>query len=186
MFQENDDYIMDSKNVKPQKVVSIPVSLFDSMQGKYFVGQTEALWVSNGLNAWAGLINPRCSDVNLYVNVFTISNFSDDYLTVEIWLNTNFHQKGNVSDKVSPTNTSLKPLPENKVDIRFIESTAMLPEKGVNVYQRIVPPHTTLVSEEDEKFIEPTGGNYVLVIKSSSLKPDKVVVAFGWAEKPGC
>lgn len=61
----------------------------------------------------------------------------------------------------------------------------MLPEKGVNVYQRIVPPHTTLVSEEDGKFIEPTGGNYVLVIKSTSSRPDKVVVAFGWSEKPG-
>lgn len=185
MFQENDNYIMDKKNIKPQKVVSIPVPLFESVQGRYFVGQTEPLWVSNGLNAWAGLVNPRCSDVNLFVFVFTVSNFSDDYLTAEIWLNTNFHQKGDVSDKVSPTNTSLNPLPENKVDIRYIESTAMLPEKGVNVYQRIIPPHTTLVSEEDGKFIERPGGNYVLVIKSTSSRPDKVVVAFGWSEKPG-
>ena len=89
MSHENNNYIVNSKNIKPQEVVSIPVSLFESMQGKYFVGQTETLWVGNGLNAWAGLVNPCNSDVNLYANVFTISNFSDDYLTAEIWLNTN-------------------------------------------------------------------------------------------------
>lgn len=76
MLQENSNYIVDKKNIKSQEVVSIPVSLFKSMQGKYFVGQTEPLWVGNGLNAWAGLINPRNSGVNLYANVFTISNFS--------------------------------------------------------------------------------------------------------------
>lgn len=183
MLQENSNYMVDSKNIKPQKVVSIPVSLFESMQGRYFVGQTEALWVSEGLNAWAGLINSRSSDVDLYVNVFTISNFSEHYLTAEIWLNTDLPQKGNVSHKISPTNTSLTPLPENKVDIRFIESTAKVPRNGVNVYQRIVPPNTTLVAEEDGKFIEAPGGNYVLVIKSESSKPDKIVVAFGWMEK---
>lgn len=186
MSQENNNCSVNSKNIKPQKVVTIPVSLFKSMQGKYFVGQTETLWVGNGSNAWAGLVNPRNSDVNLYVNVFTISNFSDDYLTAEIWLNTNIPERGGISHNISPTNTALKPLSKNKVDIRFIESTNIVPEKGVNVYQRIVPPNTTLVSEEDGKFIESPGGNYVIVIKSSSSKLDKVIVAFGWWEKPRC
>ncbi len=186
MLKENSNYIVNNKNIKPQEVVSIPVSLFKSMQGKYFVGQTETLWVGNGLNAWAGLVNPRNSYVNLYANVFTISNFSNDYLTAEIWLNTNFPKKGSVSHKISPTNTSLNPLPKNKVDIRFIESTTMVPKNGVNVYERIVPPNTTLVGEEDGKFIESPGGNYVVVIKSSSSKLDKVIVAFGWWEKSRC
>lgn len=183
MLQENSNYIVNNKNIKLQQVVSIPISLFKSMQGKYFVGQTEILRVGNGLSAWAGLVNPRNSGVNLYANVFTISNFSDDYLTAEIWLNTNLPEKGIVSHKVSPTNTALRPLPKNKVDIRFVKSTTMLPENGVNVYERIVPPNTTLVGEEDGKFIEPPGGNYVIVIKSSASKLNKVIVAFGWWEK---
>ena len=183
MLQKNSNYMIDRKNIKPQEVVSIPVSLFKSMEGKYFVGQTEALWVGNGLNAWAGLVNPCNSGVNLYVNVFTISNFSDDYLTAEIWLNTSLPEKGSVSHKISPTNTALKSLPKNKVNIRFVESTTLVPQNGVNVYERIVPPNTTLVSEEDGKFIESPGGNYVVVIKSSSAKPHKVIVAFGWWEK---
>ena len=183
MSHEISHYTVDNRNINPQKVVSIPISLFESEKGRYFVGQTENLWVGSGLNAWAGLVNPCNSDVNLYTNVFTISNFSDDYLTAKIWLNTNLPQKGSISHKISPTNTSLNPLPENKVDIRFVESTARLPENGVNVYERIVPPNTTLIGEEDGKFIAPPGGNYILVIKSSSSKLDKVIVAFGWWEK---
>ncbi len=186
MSQENINYMVSNRNIKPKEVVSIPVSLFKSIHGKYFVGQTETLLVGNGLNAWAGLVNPRNSDVNLYANVFTISNFSDDYLTAEIWLNTNFPKNSTVSHKVSPTNTSLKPLPKNKVNIRFVKSTTIVPKKGVNVYERIVPPNTTLVGEEDGKFIEPPNGNYVIVIKSSSSKLHKVIVAFGWWEKPIC
>ncbi|WMJ82052.1 DUF6143 family protein [Clostridium sp. MB40-C1] len=186
MLTENSNYIVNNKNIKPQKVVSIPVPLFKSIQGKYFVGQTEALWVGNGLNAWAGLVNPCNSYINLYANVFTISNFSDDYLTAEIWLNTNIGEKGSVSHKISPTNTSLDPLPKNKAEIRFVESTTTVPTKGVNVYERIVPPNTTLVSEEDGKFIESPCGNYTIVIKSSSSKLDKVIVALGWWEKSIC
>lgn len=186
MLQENISYIVDNKTTKPQKVVSIPVSLFESMQGKYFVGQSKNLWVGTDSIAWAGLVNPPTSNVDLYVNVFTVSNFSNDYLTAEIWLNTNLPQKGTVSHKVSPTNTTLMPLPKNKVDIRFMDSTTIIPENGVNVYKRIVPPNTTLVAEEDGKFIEPPGGNYIIVIKSSNPQLAKVIVALGWWEKPIC
>lgn len=186
MLENNSNYILDNKDTKLQEVVSIPVSLYESMKGKYFVGQTETLWVGNESNAWAGLANPRNSDVNLYANVFTISNLSNDYLTAQIWLNTSFPEKACTSHKVSPTNTALKPLPKNRVNIRFIESTAMVPKDGVNVYERIVPPNTTLVGEEDGKFIEAPGGSYTLIIKSSSLKLNKVIVAFGWWEKPIC
>lgn len=194
LYEQNDyivnneysDYIENNKNIKPQQVVSLPVPLFKSIQGNYFVGQTGTLSVGNGSSAWAGLVNAHDSDVDLYANVFTISNFSDDYLVAEIWLNTNLPERGSVSLNVSPTNTALSPLPKNKVDIRFADSTTELPVRGVNVYERIVPPNTTLVGEEDGKFIEPPDGNYVLVIKSSSSNLDKVIVAFGWWEKPRC
>lgn len=187
MLHENINYIAANKNNKVQKVVNIPVSLFESMKGKYFVGQTEALIVGNRLNGWAGLINPCNSKTNLYANVFTISNFSSsEYLTAEIWLNTNNPKKLSISNKVSPTNTASNHFQKNKVDIGFVKSTFELPESGVNVYKRIVPPNTTLVGEEDGKFIEAPGGNYVLIIKSSSSNPIKVIVAFGWWEKRIC
>jgi hypothetical protein len=186
MLQKNCNYIVNNKNIKPQEAVNIPISLFESIQGKYFVGQTETLSVGNNLNAWAGLVNPSNSNVNLYANVFTISNFSGNNLTAEIWLNTNNPKKWCVSHKTSPTNTALNPPPKNKVDIRFVQSTHELPQEGVNVYKRIVPPYTTLVGEEDGKFIEAPGGNYVLIIRSSVSELSKVIVAFGWWEKLRC
>lgn len=183
MSHDNSSYISDRKIAKPKEIVNLPVSLYKSIEGRYFVGQTEILKVGNGMSAWAGLVNPCDSGVNLYANVFTISNFSDEYLTAEIWLNTTFVEKNKVSHKVSSTNTTLEPLPQNKVDIRFVEATTEVPQDGVNVYERIVSPYTTLVSEEDGKFIEPPDGNYTVVIKSSSLNFNKIIVAFGWWEK---
>ncbi|MDF2677812.1 MAG: hypothetical protein K0Q97_2142 [Bacillota bacterium] len=175
--------IINCKNSNPKDVVSISVPLYESIDGHYFVGQTCPLMVKDGTYAWAGLVNPRKSYSELYVNVFTISNFSDNYLTAEIWLNVDFPNKACVSHKVSPTNTAINPLPENNVEIKYIDSTNKLPEEGINVYERIVPPYATLVSEEDGKFIVPPCGNYTLIIKSSSSNLDKVIVAFGWWEK---
>ena len=184
MLIDNTNHIEDNKSIKLKEVVSIPVPLSKSMQGKYFVGQTGSLFVCDEKLAWAGLVNPCNSDVNLYANVFTISNFSDEYLTAELWLNTDFPVNANKSQKISPTNTALFPLPQNEVDIKYVKSTTILPQEGVNVYERIIPPKTTLVSEEDSKFIEPPGGNFTLIIKSSSPEVSKVIVAFGWWEKP--
>jgi hypothetical protein len=176
--------MMEFKDIKPQEVVSIPISLYKSIQGKYFAGQTESLLVGNGSSAWAGLINPRKSGVNLHANVLTISNFSNEYLTAEIWINTNPPEKGILAHKVSPSNTALIVLPKNKVNIKYVQSTTQVPKYGVNIFQRIVPPNGTLVSEEDGKFIEPPDGNYIVFIKSSSSKIARVVVAFGWWEEP--
>lgn len=183
MLYENKNHISSGKIVRPKQVVDIPISLFKSMQGRYFVGQTETLKVGNGMNAWAGLVNPRDSNVNLYANVFTISNFSDEYLTAQVWLNITFPETSKISSEISSTNTALRPLPRNEVDIRYIESTTEVPQDGVNVYDRIVPPKTTLVSEEDGKFIEAPDGDYAIIIKSSSSNFNKVIVAFGFWEK---
>ncbi len=152
------------------------------MQGKYFVGQTENLLVGKGSYGWAGLFNPRNSGVDLFANVITFSNFSDQYLTAQIWLNAKFSDEGTISEKVSPANIAIEPKPINKVDIRYVQSTDNLPMCGVNIFDRIVPPNSTLVSEEDGKFIVPSGGNYSVLIKSSCPELSKVIVALGWWE----
>jgi hypothetical protein len=188
MIQKDNVFLTPNAQIKLKhpEVVSIPISLERSLQGEYFVGQSEVLWVGDGSNAWAGLINPCDSNSNLYANVFTISNFSDNYLTAQIWLNTNTPGEGVISNKVSPSNTALKLLPKNKVQIRYVQSTNEIPQGGVNIYERIVPPNTTLVGEEDGKFIEPPCGNYIVFLKSLSSNLDKVILAFGWWEHPNC
>ncbi|AAK78761.1 hypothetical protein BJV85_003224 [Clostridium acetobutylicum] len=179
-----ENQFFEDKSIVKKEVVSIPVSQEESVKGRYFVGQTGILGVDKGIGAWAGLINPCDSKIDLYAYVFTITNLSSEYLIAEVWLNTNLPQKGRISHRVSPTNTSLRPLPKNKVDIRFTDFTSELPCEGVNVYERIVPPKTTLVAEEDGKFIEGPNGNYVIVIKSLGASLSKAIVAFGWSEKP--
>lgn len=169
-----------------KQVVDNPVSLYNSIKGLYFVGQTKTLTVGNRSVAWASLVNPHGSEVDLFVNVFTVSNFSNEDLLVQIWLNTGLPNQRIISKKVSPTNTAIRPLPRNEVNIEFISSTPILPTSGVNVYERIVNPKTTLIAEEDGKFIEPPRGNYTLVIKSLGQGPSKSVVAFGWWENPKC
>lgn len=188
MINEYDKYFITPQNNRPQYVVSVTPSLSISMQGNYFVGQTETLSVGNGTYAWTGLVNPPHSHINLYANVFTVSNFSNEDLVAEIWLNTNIPDNASVATKVSPSNTSIMPLPMNRVDILYKDSinTNTPPHTGVNVYQRIVPPMTTLVGEEDGKFIEAPGGNYSLVIKSLTSNPAQAVVALGWWEKVKC
>lgn len=184
MEYNNDYFVTDTGNNRMQKVVNVPITLYKSIQGRYFVGQTEAMWVGNGSNSWAGLFNPSNSNIDLFANVITISNFSDQNLTAEIWLNAKFLVSGTISNKISPANTAMEPRLNNKVKIRFVQSTDETPQYGVNIFERIVPPNSTLVSEEDGKFIVPSCGNYTVVIKSNSLDLSKVVVAFGWWEDP--
>jgi hypothetical protein len=100
-----------------------------NLQGKYFIGQTPTLFVSNISNAWAALVKP-----------------------------------------------------DHKVLLQYVQSTGGIPSDGVNILDHIVPPYTTLVSEEDGKIIIPTGGNVLLFLKSSSIKIINTIIAYGWWE----
>ncbi len=169
--------------LKPfQQVVNFPNPLYQSLQGKYFIGQTPELFVGNGSNAWAALVNPDNSCRNLFFNVFTVSNFSSTIIKAELWLNTGPTGNPAVSSSVSPTDTALLPKPEHKVLLQYVQSTDETPSGGVNILDRIVPPDTTLVSEEDGKIIVPPGGNVLLFLRSSSGETINAIIAYGWWE----
>jgi len=164
------------------EVVNIPNPLYKSLQGKYFVGQTETLAFSNTTNAWGSLINPIDSGVNLFANVYTISNFSDEPFLAQLWFNTKPPGTGTLSTKISPTDTALVPPPMPKIQLKFNQNVSGNPVGGINVFDRIVPPGATLVSEEDGKLIFPSGGNLVLFLTApgSVAISFKAIVAFGW------
>ncbi len=169
--------------LKPfQQVVDITNPFYQSLQGKYFIGQTPTLFVGNGSNAWAALVNPNSSHKNLFFNVFTVSNFSSNIITAELWLNTTPPGDPAASSSISPTNTAFLPKPDHKVLLQYVQSTDGVPSGGVNILDRIVPPNTTLVSEEDGKIIIPPGGNVLLFLKSSGIETINAIVAYGWWE----
>jgi hypothetical protein len=171
------------RNSNFQDVLSLSVPFFESLRGRYFVGQTSPLAVNNNLNAWIGLVNNRKPYSNIFVNVYTITNSSDEQLTAEIWLNTDFPQFASTTNKTSPANTTISPLPKPVGEIRFLDFTNDYPTRGTNIYERIVPPHETLVIEEDGKFIIPPLGNFTIILRSESFNFSRAIVAFGWWEK---
>ncbi|WP_170110108.1 DUF6143 family protein [Peribacillus acanthi] len=170
-------------NDRYSKTVNIPNPLFQSIHGRYFVGQTEHIRFGKGKNGWGGLVNPFQSDVNLFVNAFTITNHSNHPFEAEIWFNAIPPGKSMISNNVTPANTALKPLPKPEVNIAYAEMVEGIPKKGVMAFRRIVPPQSTLASDEDGKFIFPPGGSFILFLVSPNNEIIQAEVAFGWFEK---
>jgi len=170
-------------NERFDKAVNIPNPLYQSLQGRYFVGQTEHIRFGKGKNAWGGLVNPSKSDINLFVNAFTITNHSTQPFEAEIWFNPILPDKPKISNNVTPANTALSPLPKSEVKIAFAECVEGYPKKGVMAFRRIVPPQSTLASDEDGKFIFPPGGSFIIFLVSPKNETIQAEVAFGWFEK---
>lgn len=167
------------------EVVSLPNPFAKSVEGKYFLGQTEILTLRDAKYAWGGLINPSNSEVKLFVNVFTVTNLSSEPLTARIYLNSSPPEGGKAATKVSPSNTSIQPIPQPMVYLKYEESTSLFPTGGVNVFNREVPPLSTVVGEEDGKYIFSPGGTFVLFLEktSSGLATVAAKIAFGWWEE---
>ncbi|MFK2826598.1 DUF6143 family protein [Bacillus sp. B190/17] len=170
-------------NHRYSKSVNIPNPLYQSLQGRYFVGQTETIRLGKGKHAWGSLINPFHSDIHLFVNAFTITNHSEQPFIAEIWFNAIPPGKSMISDKVTPANTALSPLPKPEVEIVFAELVEEVPKRGVNAFKRIVPPKSTLTSDEDGKFIFSPGESFIIFLVSTDNKIVESEVAFGWFEK---
>lgn len=170
-------------NDRLMKAVNIPNPLYQSLKGRYFVGQTETICLGKGKNAWGGLINPLQSNVDLFVNAFTITNHSDQPFVAEIWFNPIPPGKPMISNKVTPANIALSPPTKPEVQIAFAELVKGVPKGGVNAFKRIVPPKSTLTSDEDGKFIFASGESFIIFLLSPDDETIEVEVAFGWFEK---
>ena len=170
-------------NDRFMKIVSIPTPLYESLLGQYFVGQTELITLQKGRNAWGSLSNPKYSNVDLFVNAFTITNYSKQPILAEIWFNAIPPGDSMISKNVTPTNTAIYPPPNPDVKIEFAELVEGHPYKGVNAFKRIVPPQSTLVSDEDGKFIFPSGESFVIFLVTQDNECIEAEIAFGWFEK---
>ena len=166
-----------------KRVVIIPNSLCESIQGRYFLGQTNVLSFGDGRNAWGGLFNPIDSQVKLFVNIFTITNISGTDFLAEIWVNSQMPGKGTASNMVMPSNMTLSMIPRPVVELNFAQEIADVPNDGVNPFGRVIPAITTVVAEKDGRFIIPSGGSFAIFLVGQEISCLQARIAFGWWEE---
>lgn len=171
-------------NKRPAEVVDITSPAYNSMLGRYFIGQTGMLNFGNKLDAWGGIVNPNDSGVNLYFDIFTITNFSDYSYTAEILLNASPPKKAAASSTVTPSNQGVSPPPKPKAIMKYADRIGEPPVKGVNIFDRIVPPNSTLVSDSHQgSIIVGQGGSFSILLKSPGPQDIKGTIVLTWWEE---
>lgn len=176
---------MFEKNTKqPIEVVDITSPAMNSILGRYFIGQSETLNFGNRYDAWGGIINPNNSGVNLYIDIFTITNFSSQSFTGEIWLNAKTTGKATVSTTVTPSNQSISPPPRPIAIMEYADHISEPLTKGVNIFGRIVAPNSTLVSDSHKgSIIIAPGGSFLIFLKSPGQQNITGTIVLTWWEE---
>jgi hypothetical protein len=185
----------DGENFKPYydrrpviKSVNIPLELSESSKGNYFIGYADNLEFGGGTSAWARLYNPPYSGVNLYVNVWTVTDISNAAFRAQFWFNAAPPGAPSPSPLVTPSNTAIRPAPAPKIKLQQASNVTGEPAGGIKAYVRRGLPEITLVESENGKLIFPPGGSF-LVFLSNPESPETLAagrIAFGWwEERPG-
>ena len=167
------------------KNVDVPIELYESARGKYFIGYADKLSFGSGTSAWARLYNPLNSGVNLYVNVWTVTDISEAPFRAQFWFNADPPGTPSESDLVTTSNTAFRPLPEPKIKLQLASDVTGEPSGGVKAFVRRGQPEITLVESENGKLIFPPGGNFLvfLSLEEGYEVPAEGRIAFGWWEE---
>jgi hypothetical protein len=167
------------------EVADMPYVLYLSLQGKYFVGYADNMTFGNGSIAWAGLINPIHSRVNLHVYVWTVTNIGKAPLTAQVWFNIDPPGQPVKSQFITPANTALCPLPRPKIKLLEASNVIGETEGSDNVFVKRVSPEVTIAKEEEGKLIFPPGGSFIITLSNTEAinQTGEGRVAFGWSEE---
>jgi hypothetical protein len=190
--------------------LAVPVDLYESVKGDYFIGCADDLVLSDNTSCWVRLYNPYDSCVNLHVNVWTITEWSPDEFRAEFWFNAESPCSYSESENVTCSNTALCPVPTPQVELQFASDIEDEPRCGTMAYIRSGEPGTTVVGSEDGKLIFPPGGLFLIYLsligcngsdthgRSEPLADEELhgagskkgrrtshaSIAFGWWEEP--
>jgi hypothetical protein len=167
------------------KTVNVPIELYESMRGKYFIGYADELSLNMGTSAWARLYNPRLSGINLYVNVWTVTDISDSPFRAQFWFNADPPGNASESSLVTPSNLAFRPTPQPRVRLQKASNVYGEPESGIKAFVRRGDPGTTVVEVENGKLIFPPGSSFlVYVTLTDSIHTSGMArIAFGWWEE---
>ena len=169
------------KDRQPQQVIVLSDAVYHSYLGEYFLGQTKLITFGAGFNAWGGLINPVGSKVNLFLNAYTISNFSKQPLTAEGWLSSILPGNAEESMDYAAGNQSIIPPPRPKVKIQSANFVSKTPTGGTYTFVRRVEPDETLTKHDFQgMYIIPPGSSFALFFLNPGKERVGTRVAFGW------
>lgn len=168
----------------PEEVVDLTSSGWNARLGRYFIGQTEELHFGNQLSAWSGIVNPACSGVNVYFDIFTITNYGDSFFDAEIWLNAEIPSGDTKYATITSSNQSV--IPPHKPYAYMLQSEYWRGElrKGVDIFGRIVPPNSTLVSDSHQgSMIIGPGGTFSVLLRARSREIVTSTIVLTWWEE---
>lgn len=163
---------------------SVPMPLYKSLQGKYFVGCADSLDFGQNLGAWAGLSNPAGSGVNIYLSVWTVTSRCGPWVA-QIWFNAAMPGESSASPLVTPSNFAINPLQQPKALLLCASNVSGEPQGGVKAFARRGSAGSTIVAEEGGKFVFPAGGSFSVFLSNPENPDEKASgsVAFGWWEE---
>lgn len=174
----------DEMNKQPIEVVNITSPALNSRLGRYFIGKTGLLNFGGGYYAWGGIVNPVDSGVNVYIDIFTITNFSNQNFISEIWLNADPPRNAAVSTHVMPTNQAISPSPLPKAVMKYASYSAEPMTKGVNIFDRIVAQNSTLVSDSHNgSIIIGPGDSFSIFLRPPGYQYISGTIVLTWWEE---
>ena len=169
---------------QPIEVVNITSPALNSRLGRYFIVQTGLLNFGNGYNAWGGIINPFNSGVNLYIDIFTVTNFSTQSFIGEIWLNADAPINAVVSSTITSSNQAISPPPIPNAVMKYASYLTDPMTRGVNIFGRIVTPNSTLVSDSHNgSIIIGPGGSFSILLKPLESQYTSGTIVLTWWEE---
>lgn len=172
------------KEKQPQEVIVLSDAVYHSYLGEYFLGQTDMITLGNSYNGWGALINPVGSNVNMFLNAYTISNFAGIPLTAEGWLSSVLPGNAKVSDNFAAGNQSITPSTIPRVRIQNASKVSGTPTGGTYTFVRRVEPSQTLTKHDFQgMYIIPPGSSFALFFLSQGKDQVQTRVAFGWWEE---
>lgn len=176
-----------SDEQSPQKAIVLKDSVYHSYMGKYFFGQTEMISYGGNLQAWGGLFNPPNSNVNIFLNAYTISNFSDQPITAEGWLSSKLTGNVETSYHYAAGNQAIFPPPCSKVLIRSASYVLDARLSGTYTFTRRIEANITLTKHDFQgMYIIPPNSSFVLFFLPPGNELVNVRIAFGWWEEDIC
>jgi len=161
------------------EVVSLEYRVNKAFEGKYFMGHTPMMTLRGG-NAWGGLVNPRGSGVLLFINTFTVSNYSGTPFQAQLWLNASA-ERGMTSSYVMVSNAAKTPLREPKAKLLYQPAAGAEPQDGKSLFSRVASPNDTVVGNYYGKIVVPEGGSFLVFLYAPKAEVS-TELGFGWWE----